>query len=208
MKLNENEYFGPNTEAFPSSRIQETEGRNINFHFVFISICLSNTHLRAGCSHQSYVSAALSPFHIYLFVSCLSRFFLLYTTNLLINRQKYCYNVVFLKNAISPPRCIPLLNMPSWWNSDICSCRVRTQVYTCECSITFCTVDMPQFQLFRQRVQMTIIALADTQVPFKTKCSTNTWFFPYSKQVLTKLYHCKVHFPKIYNRTRDYSGCL
>ena len=57
-------------------------GRNIHFCFVFISICLSGVHPRAQRrSRQSKVSAALSSFHIYLFVSCLSRFSLLYTTS-------------------------------------------------------------------------------------------------------------------------------
>ena len=47
-------------------------GRNIHFRFVFISIFLSDAHPRAGRhSRQSYVSAALSPFHIYLFISSL-----------------------------------------------------------------------------------------------------------------------------------------
>ena len=38
------------------------------YHFCFISICLSDAHLRAGqCSRQSQVSAALSLFHFCLF---------------------------------------------------------------------------------------------------------------------------------------------
>ena len=40
-------------------------GRNIHFRFVLISTCLSDAHPRAG--RRS--SAALSPFHIYLFVN-------------------------------------------------------------------------------------------------------------------------------------------
>ena len=63
-----------------------------SFLFRFISICLSNAHLQAGrCSRQSQVSAALSPFHIYLFPAFQG---FPYYTQLVIDMWKRCEIIV------------------------------------------------------------------------------------------------------------------
>ena len=57
-------------EPVAGSRSRISSGHlYFTFSFRFISICLSDAHPRAGRrSRQSWVSASLSPFHIYLFV--------------------------------------------------------------------------------------------------------------------------------------------